>query len=212
MHTTEFDEPVSTAPSVPQALNRYAATSLGQPGVAQAVAGQSLLANIALNAAGNTPSAVVVSFADPTFLYSPIIKGNKTNLLKAVRDAKIASALGDEVVNTINGKLRGKTLKQLGVNYGHVFDYASDNFVSQVDSPTNIKVGTAILGWRKGSPNWRNFIHANGLRIGVGIDVGVSALFEIGAPYWSNPYLSRGQKIGQLSFKVAGFAGASVAT
>jgi len=194
---------------VPQSLNRYAATSLGQVGVGEG-AGSSFLTNAALTAVSNTPSAVVGSLADSTLLYYPTIQGNKTNLLKAVRNPAVQQLLGDDVVSTINNQLRGKTLKQLGAKTGELFSYTGDTLMSKVDAPTGL--GTATISWEKGPATWRNVIHANGLAIGVGIDMGVSALFEIGAPYWGNPYLSGGQKIGQFGFKLAGYAGASIAT
>jgi RHS repeat-associated protein len=51
-------DPVGGPPSVPQALNRYAATAVGQPGVAEAVAGDSFLRQLTIAARNQVPGTL----------------------------------------------------------------------------------------------------------------------------------------------------------
>ena len=89
-------------PLVPQSLNRYAASGLGQVGVIGSI-GNDLFAltdqmgfwrRLGLTAAGSLPGAVAGALAQYTV--TPVIQGHKTGLGQAIRNPAVREILGDE--------------------------------------------------------------------------------------------------------------------
>ena len=104
-------------------------------------------------------------------------------------------------------------MAQLGVERGHSFSFSG---LSRKTAAPGVLVdqqfGKATVVWRKSTPGFRGFLAAHSLGIGIGIDVAVTGFFQIGADYWSNPFLTPGQRLGQLSSNLVSGLATSVAT
>ncbi len=205
--------PFGGPPTVPQDLNRYAATSLGQPGVAEGVANSDgFLNTFLLIASGNTPGAIVGDMGRVAI--QPAIFGTKSALLKAQSKAGARKIIGDNVAKEIRKKWAGKTNAKLGIKNGQLLKQAYGNKQlirpgAAIPETTSIEgLGKATTGFldETTSVGLRGFIAKHPLGIGLGVDIGIAVLFELNSSYWSNPYLSRGQKLGQFSVNLT-FAG-----
>ena len=185
-------------PSVPQALNRYAATSVGQPGVAEAVvntnginppAWANLLGGTALIIAGRKVTA------KSGYL---ILEGSAEVVAKAFGVGEGKAAFGIAISPGARFGVRGVTRGNIGlVEYLGNGQFYLKSFDETIDT-TGAKFvrfkGDTLLGGA------RALRTAASLGLTAAIDVGFELYgYSTGTGRWGNPYLSGRQKIGQAT-------------
>jgi len=204
-HTLQPD-PFGGVPQLPQTLNRYAVTPVGSVVGRTRGSSYGFWTNMALAAVGEMPGAIASDLGRVTV--QPIIRGTKTALSRAQRNPAVRAVLGDEVARNIRAIGR-RSLAELGVQRGHVFEFTGEARLvrpGEVDDLLQGSFNKSTLGWAQEYHGWRGFLAQHDLLSGVGIDIAVEILFQLNEPYWSNPYLSSGQKVGQLTVNLT-FAG-----
>lgn len=168
---------------------------------------------VALAAIGETPGAIVSDLGRVTarsFIY-----GTKTAMYRAVQaNAGVRAALGQGASGWIRRArwtpndvlgLAPPWRDPLGRFAGEQFELFGASRLVRPKEFGGLVRGNfegAAVDWVREYRGWRGFLARHELAVGIGVDVAVEALFQINAPYWSNPYLTPGQKVGQFSVYV----------
>jgi hypothetical protein len=197
--------PAGGPPTVPQALNRYAATSLGQVGVGEAagnaidfaspLAWTGLAANLGLEYSGRTVPAKSGSL---------VLEGSFEALTKALRVGEGKSVFGGLAITPLAnrpGWFRSVTRSNLGlVEYLGEGRFSLSRFNETLDT-NGVRMVQFKRGVLLGEARALRTLTSVGLT--AVIDVGFE-LYELGtgAGQWGNPYLTTRQKSLQASLVI----------
>lgn len=195
--------PAGGAPTAPQSLNRYAATSLGPPGVAEGAGGgidlrlpiAGVLGNAALEYAGRTVSVKSSSL---------VLEGSFEALTKALRVGEGESVFGGLAITPLanrSGWFRGVTRSNVGlIEYLGEGRFSLSRFSETLDT-NGVRMVQFKRGMLLGETRALRTLSSVGLT--AVIDVGFE-LYEFGSGtgQWGNPYLTVRQKGFQALFGV----------
>jgi hypothetical protein len=197
--------PLGGPPTVPQALNRYAVTSVGPPGVAEAAvngidfaspsAWIGLTASLGLEYAGRTVPAKSGSL---------VLEGSFEALTKALRVGEGKAVFGGLAITPLAnrpGWFRGVTCSNIGlVEYLGEGRFSLSRFGETLDT-NGVRMVQFKRGVLLGEARALRTLSSVGLTavVDVGVELWGAAT---GSGRWGNPYWTSGQKFGQAFFVV----------
>jgi hypothetical protein len=200
--------PIGGPPTVPQALNRYTATSVGQLGVTKAIAGGGgidlsspsawlgLTTNLGLVYAGRKVTAESGRI---------VLEGSLETVARALRVGEGESAFGGLAITALAnrpGWVRGVTRGNIGL-----VEYLGEGrfSLSRFDQPLDIN-GIKMVRFKRGVllGEARALRALTGAGVTAVVDVGIELYGAVtNSGRWGNPYWTSGQKFGQAFFVVA---------
>jgi hypothetical protein len=189
-------DPVGGPPSVPQAVNRYAATSVGQPGVAEAIVNE---ANLIAVATRDTILQTAVGYGAGKAIETTASWGSLSITTSQYGWRKLGDLRSLFQRGAKNLEL-GKTFRTYN-SLGRVRDLGKGRYLAETGEfieTAGLPASARVRFMPRFGPLIRNFV-------GGSAAFGISAVFQGIEDYFFEPSLTPGQRTGRIV--VSGFGG-----